>query len=100
MDKSNFDIIKCGQQGCDFWHILLTDGYETTEDAQKEIINLIKQIPQFQETNEHCPKCGRLGSRNLLYKTQMRCLNSECPVVEFFDDCLEPLVEIDMESTS
>lgn len=95
MDKSNFDIIKCGQDGCNFWHILLTDGYETKEKAIEEIKWMIANVPQWRETNEHCPKCGQKGNQDSIHKGQFRCMNSNCSVIEFVDDVLESIVTID-----
>ena len=42
LDKSNFDVIKCGEIGCDFWHIIITDGFDTIEQARNEIKKIIK----------------------------------------------------------
>lgn len=42
MDKSNFDVIRCHEDGCEFWHIFLTEGFETVEQANKEIKKIIK----------------------------------------------------------
>jgi len=42
LDKSNFDVIKCGEKGCDYWHIIITDGFETIEKATNEINKIIK----------------------------------------------------------
>ena len=95
MDKSNFDIVKCSQQGCDFWHILLTDGYNSKEDTIEQIKWMIGNVPQWRETNEHCPKCGVKGEQDRVYKGQYRCNNSQCSVIEFFDDVLEPVITLD-----
>ena len=76
MDKSNFDIVKCSQQGCDFWHILLTDGYNSKEDTIEQIKWMIGNVPQWRETNEHCPKCGVKGEQDRVYTKAKKLYNS------------------------
>lgn len=46
-DLSNFDIIKCKEKGCEFYHILLTDGYKTKKEALDEIYRMIKDDMPF-----------------------------------------------------
>lgn len=43
-DRSNFDIIKCGNFGCDFYHILITEGFSSKEEAETEIKRMIETL--------------------------------------------------------
>lgn len=43
----------------------------------------------------HCPKCNVKGEQDRVYKSQYRCVNSNCSVIEFVDDYLELNITID-----
>ena len=68
-DLSNFDIVKCGNKGCNFWHIILTMGYNTKEEALIEINRLI------QDSNEvtSCAFCGGLSIHEDSCKIKNEC---------------------------